>query len=83
MHYAQAGECCEKSVGDIVARMGVKRRGGYCSQACIKRTRFDGGVRNQESEELPFLLVGGKIGSTQKEDTVLHGTFLMPDRILL
>ena len=79
----KSSECCEKSVGDIVARMALSVEGRFCCQARTKQTRFDGGVRNQESEELPFLSVGGKIGSTQKEDTVLHGTFLMPDRILL
>ena len=40
-------------------------------------------MRNQEYEELPFLLVGGKIVSTQKEEAVPHGTFLVSNRIIL
>ncbi len=79
----KSSECCEKSVGDIVARMALSVEGGILLPGSHKADPIRRRHEESESEELPFLSVGGKIGSTQKENTVLHGTFLMPDRILL
>jgi hypothetical protein len=74
----KSSERCEKSDGDIVTRIDVERRGGillraWQPQAARPGAKADancGGGEESGTGELPFLSVGDKIVSTQKENLV-------------